>query len=139
LPATAELTVQHIEETSRAFDDDKPLIQNRQGRPLTRSGLTFLVNKYRRLAAEKIPSLARPGISPHTFRHTKAMHLLQAGVHPITIKDILGHAYLSTLSIYAQADLELKRKALEQLGPKTEAMPRPTQRDPDLLEWLERF
>jgi site-specific recombinase XerD len=67
------------------------------------------------------------------------MHLLQAGVHPVTIKDILGHAHLETLSIYAQADLELKRKALEQLGACSDATPRPTQRDPDLLEWLERL
>ncbi len=139
LPATAELTIQHLQETGRAVDDDTPLVRNRQGQPMTRSGLTFLVGKYRHLTAQKITSLSRQGISPHTFRHTKAMHLLQAGVHPVTIKDILGHSNLSTLSIYAQADLELKRKALEQLGSKTTVIPRPTQRDPNLLEWLERF
>ena len=137
LPETAALTTQHLQETGRPVDDTSPLICNSQSEPMTRSGLTFLVNKYRRLAAEGMPSLQRSGISPHTFRHTKAMHLLQAGVHPVTIKDILGHAHLETLSIYAQADLELKRKALEQLGTCTDATPRPTQRDPDLLEWLE--
>jgi len=137
LPATAELTTQHLHETGRPIDDDTPLVRNRHGRPMTRSGLTYLVKKYRCLAAEGVPSLGRPGISPHTFRHTKAMHLLQAGVHPVTIKDILGHAHLETLSIYAQADLELKRKALEQAGTHTDAPLRPTQRDPDLLDWLE--
>jgi site-specific recombinase XerD len=139
LRATADLTTQHLAEIGRPIDDGNQLIRNRQGKPMTRSGLTYLVSKYRRLAAETVPSLGRPGISPHTFRHTKAMHLLQAGVHPVTIKDILGHAHLETLSVYARADLELKRKALEQLGTTTDATLRPTQRDPDLLEWLERM
>lgn len=139
LPATAELVRQHLRETQRPVDDAAPLIRNRQGQPMTRSGLTYLVNQYRELAARTAPSLARAGISPHTFRHTKAMHLLQAGVHPVTIKDILGHAHLETLSVYARADLELKRKALEQMGTSTDASPRPTQRDPDLLQWLERL
>ncbi|PID38260.1 MAG: integrase [Proteobacteria bacterium] len=139
LQATADLTTQHLAETGRPIDDGTQLIRNRHGQPMTRSGLTYLVAKYRRLAAETTPSLERSGISPHTFRHTKAMHLLQAGVHPVTIKDILGHAHLETLSVYARADLDLKRRALEQLGTNTDATPRPTQRDPDLLEWLERL
>lgn len=137
MDGAAELTRQHLVETGRPCDDGTPLIRNRLGQPMTRSGLTYLVSKYRRLAAKKLPSLNRPGISPHTFRHTKAMHMLQAGIHPVTIKDILGHAHLETLSVYARADLELKRKALEQLGTPVDATPRPTQRDPDLLEWLE--
>lgn len=139
LPATADLTTQHLAETGRPIDDGTQLIRNRLGRPMTRSGLTYLVGKYRKLAAEAVPSLDRTGISPHTFRHTKAMHLLQAGVHPVTIKDLLGHEHLETLSVYARADLELKRKALEQLGTNTDATQRPTQRDPDLLEMLERL
>lgn len=139
LQPTAELLRQHLRETGRPFDDDTQLIRNRMGAPMTRSGLTYLVNEYRQRAAATTPSLARSGISPHTFRHTKAMHLLQSGVHPVTIKDILGHAHLETLSVYARADLELKRKALEQMGTITDATARPTQRDPDLLQWLEQL
>lgn len=41
------------------------------------------------------------------------MHMLQAGIAPVTIKDILGHAHLKTLEAYVQADLEMKRRALE--------------------------
>lgn len=139
LAPTADLVRQHLRETRRAFDDGAQLIRNRQGEPLTRSGLTYLVNEYRRRAASNTRSLERRGISPHTFRHTKAMHLLQSGVHPVTIKDILGHAHLETLNVYARADLELKRRALEQMGTSTDASPRPTQREPDLLEWLEQL
>jgi hypothetical protein len=43
--------------------------------------------------------------------HTKAMHLMQAGVSPVTIKDLLGHAHLKTLELYVEADLEMKRRA----------------------------
>lgn len=139
LQPTAEIVRQHLRETARPFDEDAQLIRNRLGEPMTRSGLTYLVNEYRERAAKTTPSLARRGISPHTFRHTKAMHLLQSGVHPVTIKDVLGHANLETLSVYARSDLALKRKALEQMGTPTDATARPTQHDPDLLQWLEQL
>ena len=52
-------------------------------------------------------------ISPHVFRHTKAMHLVQANVNPVYIKDYLGHADISTTEVYARADNEAKRAVLE--------------------------
>jgi hypothetical protein len=67
------------------------------------------------------------------------MHLLQAGVAPVTIKDILGHAHLKTLEIYVQADLDMKRSALESaVSPVDVGFPlhRP---EPDLLRWLEQL
>ena len=138
MPATAKLVQNHLEETTQAPDDDSPLIRNYRGEPMTRSGVTFLISKYCRLAAEQIPALRRKAISPHTFRHTKAMHLLQSGVSPVTIKDILGHVHLKTLEIYVQADLEMKRQALESTPSPVKA--RPSQRhQPDLLSWLEQL
>lgn len=139
MPATAQLVRQHLEETRRSHDDPKALIRNYRGQPITRSGVTVVVNKYRSLAAARLPPLERKGISPHTMRHTKAMHLLQSGVAPVTLKDILGHADLKTLSIYVQADLEMKRKALEAAGTPVDADTRPRRRDPDLLAWLEQL
>ena len=53
-----------------------------------------------------MPRLNRRGISPHTLRHTKAMHLLQSGVPVITIKDVLGHADVKSTEVYVQTDLE---------------------------------
>jgi len=137
LPAAAKLVRDHLAETGRAAEDASPLLRNYRGQPMTRSGVTFLLDKYRLRAAEKTPSLRRASISPHTLRHTKAMHLLQAGVSPVTIKDILGHAHLKTLDIYVQADLEMKRKAIENTPSPVrpaKALPR---REPDLLAWLE--
>ena len=60
-----------------------------------------------------MPSLARAGISPHTLRHTKGMHLLQSGVPLVMVKDFLGHVDMKSTEVYVQADLEMKRKALE--------------------------
>jgi integrase/recombinase XerD len=83
-----------------------------------------------------MPSLGRPTISPHTFRHTKGMHLLQSGVPLVMVKDFLGHVDMKSTEVYVQADLEMKRKALESVtGPPprqpAEALPS------GLIEWLE--
>ena len=104
---------------------------------MTRSGIAILIERYRRAAAAHTPSLPKKRVSPHTFRRTKAMHLLQAGVSPVTIKDILGHAHLKTLEIYVQADLEMKRRALELAGSPVNTSAPMLSRQPDLLEWLE--
>ena len=66
------------------------------------------------------------------------MHLLVAGISPVTIKDILGHAHLKTLEIYVQADLEMKRRALNSLRSPIDGVP-PHHVEPDLLHWLEQL
>jgi len=83
-----------------------------------------------------MPTLKRTGISPHTLRHTKGMHLLQAGVPLITIKDFLGHADVKSTEVYVQIDLTMKREALSLVG--SLARPAKSTRLPkDLLLWLE--
>ena len=59
-----------------------------------------------------MPSLASKRVSPHTIRHTTATHLLRAGVDINTIRAWLGHVSLNTTNVYAEADLEMKAKAL---------------------------
>ncbi len=65
------------------------------------------------------------------------MHLLQAGVNLVYIRDLLGHVDLKTTEIYARADSEMKRKALEShsSGVVSETLP-PWQTNTDLLTWL---
>jgi site-specific recombinase XerD len=139
LPATAALVRNHLTDTSRRQDDATPLLRNYRGEQMTRSGIAFLLDKYRRIAVDRMPSLGRKRVGPHTMRHTKAMHLLQAGVSTVTIKDILGHAHLKTVEVYVQADLEMKRKAMETASSPVNAKSLIYKRDPDLLRWLEQL
>lgn len=74
---------------------------------------------------------------PTPLRHTKAMHLLQAGIPLITIKDILGHADMKSTEVYVQIDLEMKREALNRVGTRTRVSPKRSRLPKDLLAWLE--
>ena len=139
LPATANLVRNYLAEMGRSPTDTSPLLSNYRGEKMTRSGVGFLLDRYRQLATEYLPTLRRAGISPHTFRHTKAMHLVQAGVSPVTVKDLLGHAHLKTLEAYVQADLEMKRRALESTPSPVDSGPIVQRHEPDLLRWLEQL
>ena len=75
-------------------------------------------------AAEQHPQLLTRSISPHTFRHTTAMHLLQSGVDISVIALWLGHESPSTTHMYLEADLAMKERALEKLQPPATASTR---------------
>lgn len=115
---------------------DQPVFINRRRTRFTRAGIAHLIEKYAALArAQGI--LLPDGVTPHTFRHTKAMHLLQAGVPLVIIRDFLGHADIKTSEVYARADLQMKREALEKLAPTVTPHGLPSwQTDAELLEWL---
>ena len=106
---------------------------------LTRSGMAKLLARHARAVRARDPGWA-PGLSvtPHTLRRTRAMHLVQAGVNLIYIRDLLGHADVSTTEIYARADAEAKRKAIENAyEPLTpDAFPDWTH-DSSLITWLD--
>lgn len=91
----------------------RPLFFNRSGGKLTTAGVTYILNKYAESAREENSQLIPKIISPHVFRHSKAMHLLQAGVNIIYIRDFLGHVSVQTTERYARADSKQKREALE--------------------------
>jgi site-specific recombinase XerD len=84
----------------------------RTNQPLTRFGIHRLVTQYATMASETVPTLATKRVSPHTIRHTTAVHLLRAGVDINTIRAWLGHVSLDTTHIYAEVDLEMKAEAL---------------------------
>jgi site-specific recombinase XerD len=90
-----------------------PLFSNSSGAKLTSSGITYIIKTYVALARAAHPELFSNHISPHTFRHSKAMHLLQAGVNLVYIRDLLGHVSIQTTEIYARADSKMKRESLE--------------------------
>lgn len=104
---------------------------------LSRYGVTYILKKY---AAKASPVLEPQNISPHVLRHTKAMHLLRAGVNMIYIRDFLGHADISTTEVYARIDAEMKRKVFEEKVPNyTPNTTMPWEEDEDLLQWLTQF
>ena len=136
LPQTARLVSDFLMHTGRTPSEHAPLVRNRRGEKLTRHGARYLLVKYLRRARTSMPTLNRAGISPHTMRHTKGMHLLQAGVPLITIKDFLGHADVKSTEVYVQIDLTMKRDALSLVG--SPVQPAKGRRVPnDLLLWLE--
>lgn len=89
-----------------------PVFGNRFGSRLTRSGVEKRLRQAVRQAAAACPSLRGRRVSPHIFRHTTAMHLLQAGVDITAIALWLGHASPLTTHKYVEADLEMKKKTL---------------------------
>ena len=77
-------------------------------------------------------------ISPHVIRHSKAMHLLRAGVNLVYIRDLLGHVSIQTTEIYARADNSMKRKALEKAYSDVVSDELPEwQQNGKLLDWLQ--
>ena len=108
---------------------------NQHGSKLSRGGIAWIIGKYQAQTGD--PTLASADISPHVLRHSKAMHLYEAGVPLPYIRDILGHVDLSTTEIYARASTEAKRKALEAAYTDivTDDLPEWNQ-DPGLLNWL---
>lgn len=92
---------------------ERPLFSNSSGAKLTCSGVTYILKTYAAMARAAHPELIPKQLSPHIFRHSKAMHLLQAGVNIVYIKDILGHVSVQSTEVYARTDSKLKRESLE--------------------------
>ena len=90
-----------------------PVFSNRNNCKLTRAGISHILSKYVEIAKKNQPKLFPKKVSPHILRHSKAMHLLQANVNLIYIRDFLGHTSVITTERYAKADSEIKRKAIE--------------------------
>ena len=116
---------------------DEPIFTNRYGHPLQASGVRFKLKQYAAGAAAKAPSLLSKRVCPHRFRHATAVSLVAAGVDVTVIRSWLGHESLDTTNIYARADVEAKRKALEKVdGPTRSSKPPRWKREVQLLEWL---
>jgi len=111
--STAKELRKWIKECDR--DDRRPLFPNARGEFLTRSGVEYRLRLAVAAAKAEQPSLNNKQISPHTVRHTTAMHLLQSGVDITVIALWLGHESTTTTHMYVQADLAMKERALEKL------------------------
>lgn len=135
---TVELLRLYMREHKLFFNanPDAPLFFNQRRTKLTRGGVSHILQKYAALASKKCPDMPDL-VTPHMIRHSKAMHLYQAGVNLVYIRDILGHVDISTTDIYARADTESKRKEMERVFPDITPRDLPEwNRDENLLEFL---
>jgi len=129
---TAYLAERQLDSPGR---DDHPVFFNQHRRKLSRGGIAWILRKYQAQATD--PALANARLSPHILRHSRAMHLYDAGVPLPYIRDILGHVDLSTTEIYARASTEAKRKALEAVyADLVTADLAEWNQNPELLSWL---
>lgn len=115
---------------------DAPVFRNVRNKPVTRFGIHALVARTVAKVAATMPSLRDKRVSPHTIRHTTAVHLLRAGVDINTIRAWLGHVSLETTNRYAEIDLEMKAKALETCAINNPDRTRAWRKDKDLMAFL---
>jgi len=139
-PQTAHLLKKYIEE-NKLNDMHKrcyPLFSNRYGKKLTRAGISYILKKYTNQARTETPNSIPETISPHSLRHSKAVHMLQAGVNLIYIRDILGHESIVTTEVYAKVDSEAKRDAINSSYKDAAQSVYPAWReDKNLVSWLQ--
>ena len=119
------------------LDADAALLPNRDGNPMTRCNVTQRLNIAVTRAALTYSSLSKRNISPHTLRHTTAMHLLQSGVAFSVIALWLGHESTITTHRYVEADLAMKEKALARLQEPEITMCRYHPTDDALMQFLQ--
>jgi integrase/recombinase XerD len=136
---TVTLLKQLVAEQS-ANDPGRAVFTSQQGQALTRFGIYKIVRRHTRSLLKS--NEPRRRISPHIFRHTCAVHLLEAGVEVNVIRGWLGHVGLETTNRYAEINLRMKEAALQACQPppsaSSEACPRKPiwREDAELMKWL---
>ena len=110
---TAQAIHHYLQLRDQAGIQSQVLLLNGRGQRTTRFGINHLLRKYATVAARTCPTIAEKNVTPHVFRHTTALHLIQAHVDLPTVKAWLGHADIKTTSQYVTIDMDMKRKALQ--------------------------
>ena len=136
---TAKLLTNYLQGNQLMDKPTAKLFLNACGQPLGRFGIRYIIKKRVKIAAKYCSSLKTKNIGPHTFRHTIAMHLLQAGIDLSIIRSWLGHVNLQTTHAYVEIDLEMKRKVLNAYSPFdcSTSLKGVLNRNKDILTWLQ--
>jgi site-specific recombinase XerD len=124
----------------RIVGPEAPVFSSANGQALTRYGIYKRVRKYA-AGIEDNKSVPRPRrITPHVFRHSTAVHLLEAGVEVNVIRGWLGHVSLDTTNRYAEITLRMKEEALKLCEPDegigSQRSQPSWQKDDALMHWL---
>jgi integrase/recombinase XerD len=137
-PETVEALHDYLRERAPKNPAAQQLFLNANGSPLTRFGVRYILGQYATSAKNQCPSIAAKSLSPHTIRHTTAMHLLRAGNDINMISYWLGHADINTTHIYLEIDMEMKQRMLQKAEAPAVKKPLPWQK-PNILQWLKAF
>lgn len=144
LGKTKELLKTYLEEHKKhnwgIAPAEAPLFFNQRHQPLSRWGISYILNKYVCSAKKNIRFKVKFPVTPHVLRHSKAMGMLKTGINLIYIRDFLGHSNVVTTEVYARADNEMKRKVLEESYKDlyTGKMSR-WEEDENLMQWLQKL
>jgi len=140
MPATVQNLKSYLTENHMLNPEKNhlPLFTNRDSNPLTRAGVGYIIDKYAKSASAYDPAIPSK-ISPHVLRHTKAMHVYEAGNNLIYVRDLLGHVDIKTTEIYARASIIMKRQALEQVSDSPVPEMPSWQQNKDMMAWLKSF
>lgn len=138
-PDTATLVKEYLQHNQLEDKPNANLFMNACGQPIGRFGIRYIIKKYTKIAEKQCASLRTKTIGPHSFRHSIAMHLLQAGIDLSIIKSWLGHVNLSTTHTYVEIDMEMKRKVLDAYTPgdSSKSLKGLLDKNNDVLSWLE--
>lgn len=113
------------------------LFTNQKSNQYTRWGITYIINKYILKGKEIDNNKFNIKVSPHKFRHSKAMHLLDANVPLTTIEKILGHSSIKSTEIYARANPKKLEQAIQQNSQAIKVKRKYSKnKEENLLEWL---
>ncbi|MCQ2564169.1 MAG: site-specific integrase [Mogibacterium sp.] len=121
--------------------EHKPLFYNYWHQKLSSTAISNIISKYADMARAQRADLIPANVHPHMFRHSKAMHLLQAGLDLIHIRDFLGHVSIQTTEIYARADDKARQDAFSMMQTKIddEAKTREWEHDSELENFLKNL
>lgn len=110
---------------------------NPQHQNLTRKGVMYVIDKYVKKADKESEFKHNNSITCHVFRHSKAIHMLNAGIPLIYIRDFLGHTSVKTTEIYAKTNINEKMKAIQNMDKIENPNIDDWNEDKELMSWLE--
>jgi site-specific recombinase XerD len=137
-PETAQALRVYLQQRVPHEPGLEQLFLNANGLALTRFGVRYILRKYATKAQYACSSLTGKRVSPHTIRHTTAMHLLRSGNDLNMVSYWLGHANINTTHVYVEIDMEMKRQMLQK-APAPAVHNASAWRKPGILEWLTRL
>jgi site-specific recombinase XerD len=136
-PETVRAIVTYLSHRNPRDPHERRLFMNANGKPVTRFGVRHLVRKYAQKAGANCVSIREKTVGPHTWRHSTAVHMLQAGNDINMVAMWLGHADANTTHVYAEINMAMKRKMLTACPPPTGKTARRAWQKPSTIRWLE--